>query len=207
MHYERFAVFNFGDRRLFPSEGRKKKKLRVYLHKVHAYHSRCIWSTWVTVELVTPVGTIGNGKSSNCGSAERQVRKTGALFSKSHQNFKVSIGKKKSCCSCFLSQSWCASVPSLLNSKSTRDFSQVSNAVPLNGSMYITAGGATQLPSNTTMNYFKHCTVCVNKCWEMLFITSTVSLGVCINLYLKKRLKKKHFRIYLNIFVTQSKIS
>lgn len=79
--------------------------------------------------------------------------------------------------------------------------------MPLNGSMHITAGGATQLPSNTTMNYFKYCTVCVNKFWEMLFITSTVSLGVCINLYLKKRLKKKYFRIYLNIFVTQSKIS
>lgn len=58
--------------------------------------------------------------------------------------------------------------------------------MPLNGSMHITAGGATQLPSNTTMNYFKHCTVCVNKFWEMLFITSTVSLGVCINLHLKK---------------------
>lgn len=53
---------------------------------------------------MTPVGTIGNGKSSNCGSAERQVRqnvkkkeigkKTGDLFSKSHQNLKVSIGKK-----------------------------------------------------------------------------------------------------------------
>lgn len=25
MHYERFAVFNFEDRRVFPSEGRKKK--------------------------------------------------------------------------------------------------------------------------------------------------------------------------------------
>lgn len=46
---------------------------------------------------MTPVGTIGNGKSSNCGSAERQVRqnvkkkkeiekKTSDLFSKSHQN-------------------------------------------------------------------------------------------------------------------------
>lgn len=54
---------------------------------------------------MTPVGTIGNGKSSNCGSAERQVRqnvkkkkeiekKTSDLFSKSHQNLKVSIGKK-----------------------------------------------------------------------------------------------------------------
>lgn len=54
---------------------------------------------------MTPVGTIGIGKSSNCGSAERQVRqnvkkkkeiekKTSDLFSKSHQNLKVSIGKK-----------------------------------------------------------------------------------------------------------------